>query len=159
MAANPGGGGDSQSKTSGDAALEKAILALRDCEPTLAPLLLDAMATAYIEQVKNINLRKIIYPVLKAAKQDIAGIAFLNVFPYRTRDNAPPPAGLVRLAATEIGKPLVEALAPSCIFFLGSGMGKIAAEVMHAEKIYILKRARGDTHVPPDTQRQLDNLS
>lgn len=162
VAANPGGGGDSQSKTDGDAHLEKALLALRDAHPPQSgglAALLDEAASAYIEQVKVIPLQRIIYPVLKAAKVDLADIAFLNVFPYRTRDNAPPPSRLVRVASNEISKPLVDALAPSRIFFLGSGMGKVAAEVIHADKVYVLKRARGDSYLPPETKKLLSGLS
>jgi hypothetical protein len=161
VAANPGGGGDSQSKTDGDERLEKKLLALRDAHsPAGGSLeaLLDEVASAYIAQIEVVPLRRIIYPVLKAARVDLADIAFLNVFPYRTRDNAPPPAPLVGKASAEIGKPLVDVLAPSRIFFLGSGMGKVAAEVMHADKIYVLKRSRGDSYVPAETQKLLDGL-
>lgn len=159
VAANPGGGGDTQSKTPGDAALEKALLALRDApSDASASAMLDEVGAAYIEQVKVINLRKIVYPVLKAAKVDITEIAFLNAFPYRTRDNDAPSDSLIRLASREIGKPLVEVLAPARIFFLGSGMGKIASEAMQAPTIHILKRARGDSYVLAETQKLLDAL-
>lgn len=124
-----------------------------------ASAMLDEVGFAYIEQVKVINLRKIIYPVLKAAKVDISEIAFLNAFPYRTRDNEAPSDSLIRLASREIGKPLVELLAPSRIFFLGSGMGKIAAEELRAPTIHIVKRSRGDSYVLPETQKLLDELT
>lgn len=120
--------------------------------------MLDEVGAAYIEQVKVINLRRIVYPVLKAANVDITEIAFLNAFPYRTRDNDAPSDTLIRLASREIGKPLVEVLAPARIFFLGSGMGKIASEAMRAPTIHILKRARGDSYVLPETQKLLDGL-
>ncbi|MDM0045704.1 hypothetical protein QTH91_14535 [Variovorax dokdonensis] len=162
VAANPGGGGDSQSKTHRDTRLEKALLALRDAHPSQSgglAALLEKVASAYIEQIKVIPLQRIIYPVLTTAKVDLADIAFLNVFPYRTRDNAPPPSRLVRVASNEICKPLVDALAPSRIFFLGSGMGKVAAEVIHAGEVYVLKRTRGDSYLPPETLKLLDGLS
>ena len=147
IAANPGGGGDGQEKTDEDAALEKRIFALQgalagDAEKALADVTAD-----YFEQLKIINLRKIVKPVLVACKSDITDVAFLNIFPYRTLRNTPPSSKVLRRSIDLIVRPLVDLLAPSRIVFLGLGVAKIAYEPLNARKKYVVERTIGDSRL------------
>ena len=158
MAVNPGGGGDTQVRTPGDAALEMAILKLRDAPEAEVQRSLEAMTDAYLKQIDVINIGRLISVVLCACRTTRADVAFLNLFPYRTREDAKPAMAAAKRAVDLITTPLVRKLAPARIIFLGKKVSDIARGRIDGPRTYTIERTRGDRRICDAAARVLEQL-
>jgi hypothetical protein len=159
IAVNPGGGGDGQERTPGDAALEVAFLARRDVPPARLHRSLEQVTDAYARQLEVINIGKnVVSEVLKACKSSLDEVTFLNVFPYRTKKNDTPAAAAVQRALDVVTEPLVNALGPSRIVFLGKKAKDIARDRLNAPTTYTVHRTFGDRYLSEQATRVLAQI-
>jgi hypothetical protein len=155
MAINPGGGGDNYRVNPTDARLYGLIRdfrAARSAEERGAGL--RKLSDAWIQIQASHNIRRIIDAVFKALGTDAHQTAFLNVLPFRTREDRP-----ARVWDT-VTKHQVAALAPRRIVALGCKAydALLAAEADEEYEIVLLKRAIGDSRITPHAQGVLDQL-
>ena len=107
------------------------------------------------------NIRRVIDAVLDAVGDDAAASAFINVVPFRTRNDAPPrKADLTRAWAVASG-PQVQALSPGWIVALGrkayDALVQVGADRSH--DIVLIKRSIGDSTITPEAREVLAGLS
>lgn len=112
-----------------------------------------------MKQLEIISIGKnVVSPVLEALKSTLAEVAFLNLFPYRTRKNATPLAHALQRALDNAIGPLVKVLAPSRIIFLGKKAGDITGNRFGVQKSYTIQRTIGDRYLCAEAERVLNEI-
>lgn len=157
----PGGGGDRYAGNPTDAELYAAFRAFRDSiEGTPRVAAFERMSRVYREAEQSHALwRTVIRAVLGAAGVPEARAAFINLVPFRTRENRPPAAAARRRAWTLGVRAQVEALSPHRIVALGVATGKALASLNPPELHYeVIPRAIGDTRLPAEAEPVLQRL-
>jgi len=145
IAKNPGGGGDSQVETTAlDAKVVAGLKALRDSEETSASGLLDELTEAYHTQLSTIGMGVLLNRVLSRAGETLDRVAFFNACPYRTRNDEKLGARTQKKSRELIAAPLLEALSPDTIIYLGVEVGREASKTLKARWTYVLPRAIND---------------
>lgn len=157
---NPGGGGDAYKGNPTDAGLYGLIRAFRDALPGDRADAFAAMSEAWIAIQATHNIRRVIDAVLDAVDEDASTAAFINVVPFRTRDDAAPrKADLDRAWAAASG-PQVQALSPRRIVALGrkayDALVQVGAERRY--QIVLIKRSIGDSTITREAQEVLAEL-
>lgn len=117
------------------------------------------MCASYAAQVQTWNLWRILEPTLEAAHTELARACYLNVFPYRTANDALPFESARRAAWREIVSPLLTQLNPSILVALGKKAGNIAQALHTAPpQLFVVPRTIGDTYVSQDAGAVLDAI-
>lgn len=154
---NPGGGGDTYSRTAEDAILLPMIDALRRSKASL-----EAMWTMFDQVLANMqtwNLWRIVEPVLGASGNTPSAIAYLNCCPFRTlRDGRPHAHALRQCRDIHLG-PLIRELTPNRIIALGKKAGDVLAKELRFDASrYVVRRTRGDSYIHPDAAKVLAEI-
>lgn len=145
IAKNPGGGGDSQVEaTALDAKVISQLKALRDGEDTSFTGLLDELTETYHAQLPTIGMGVLLNRVLARAGETLDSVAFFNVCPYRTRNDESLSARTGKRSRELVAAPLLKALNPDTIIYLGVGVGREAQKTLKARWTYVLPRAIND---------------
>lgn len=157
---NPGGGGDAYKGNPTDYRLYNLIRAFRDSPPVDLADALRAMSDAWMAIQATHNIRRVIDAVLEAVGEGASASAFINIVPFRTRNDAPPRrADLIRAWAAASG-PQVRALSPGRIVALGrkayDALLEVGADQRH--DVILIKRSIGDSTITPEAREVLAKL-
>ena len=149
LAINPGGGGDDyRQRHAGDEELIPLIEAFCRASPEERGEALDGMSRVYMQHVQTWNLRKIVIPTLEACGKAVDEVCYLNVFPYRTRNNAMPTATARYAAWGNVVAPLISELRPKNLIALGKKAGGVAERrPIQNTNLFVVPRRRGDRYV------------
>lgn len=160
LAINPGGGTDNyRVRTAQDSELFSFIHEF--CEARGRNILpaFERMAANYAKQAQEWNLWRIISPVLDSLCSNLDQVAFVNVFPYRTRNDAKPHAHPLRRAMAQGTVPLLQALRPQTLVCLGKKAGDAMASVTLPDVVmFVVPRTNGDRYLSTDAHIVLKSL-
>ena len=157
---NPGGGGDNYRRNPTDDQLYRLLRKFRDAEGSnLAPAFLE-LTTAWRSIQRTHNIWRVIGAILEATGETEREISFINVVPFRTRmDKLPSRVELAR-AWTSAAKPQIDVLKPKRIICLGKKAWDVLSRFTEVEhKLVLMKRAIGDSYIPPEAQETLRELA
>lgn len=160
LAINPGGGRAAyQSRTPQDQELIPLIQEFLCASPESVTSSFRRMSASYRTQVQTWNLWRILGPTLEACHTNVDDVCYLNIFPYRTADDAKPIQLALQNAWIKIVAPLLDQLQPGRLVALGKKAGDVA-ERLHTPPppLYIVPRTIGDTYVSEQARRVLDQL-
>ncbi len=153
IAKNPGGGGDSQVETTAlDARVIAQLKALRDSEGDSATHLLDELTDAYHAQLPTIGMGVLLNRVLSRAGETLDSVAFFNACPYRTRNDEKLGARTQKMSRELVAAPLLQALNPDTIIYLGVEVGRGASKTLNARWTYVLPRAINDKQLDKNAE-------
>lgn len=159
IAKNPGGGGDSQVAPSAlDLELQRQLFALRDDEQTAPDTLLEGVTRAFHTQLPTIGMGVLLGRVLSRFGESLDDVAFFNVCPYRTRNDESLTTATQRKSLELIARPLVKALQPDTLIYLGVGVGREASKTLNARWTYVLPRAINDKQLKAEAVPVLDAI-
>lgn len=160
MAINPGGGGDNYRLNPSDEHLYALIRHFKAASINNQEDALMELSDASARFQKTHNIYRIIAPILSALNCSSEDIAFLNVLPFRTRDNAPAGSGTLRRAWDVATCHQVEALKPKRIIALGRKAFDALAAVGATSKYDVIyfKRGIGDSYVTQEAQTVIQTL-
>jgi hypothetical protein len=159
IAKNPGGGGDGRVAPSAlDLEVQRQLFALRDDEQTAPDTLLEAVTRAFHTQLPTIGMGVLLGRVLSRFGEALDDVAFFNVCPYRTRNDKSLTTTTQRRSLELIAKPLVRALQPDTLLYLGVGVGREASKKLAAKWTYVLPRAINDKQLKAEAVPVLDAI-
>lgn len=161
VAINPAGGGDNYRINPTDARLYDLVRAFRLAEGLASQsATLRALSDAWLQIQNTHSINRVMAAVLAATGGTFQSSAFLNVLPFRTRENKSARRSEVRNAWDKGASHQVRALAPARIVALGCKAydALLAAEAHHDHKIVLIKRAIGDNSIPPHALETLAQL-
>lgn len=160
VAINPGGGGDLYRAASNDERLYRAIQAFKDAGPTAHAAALAKLSQVWIDIQQTHNIRRVINPVLQAMRSTAQSAAFLNILPFRTRENKAAGAKALSRAWALGTSHQVAALAPRRIVALGykARDALIAVGADRSYEIMALKRMNGDSGLTPQARELIATL-
>jgi hypothetical protein len=91
LAINPGGGGDAREhRTPEDEIFYPKLNIFKRASPTSIVETFEDVNAAFVSIVQGWNLWTILEPTLKASGRSLDEVAFMNVIPYRTRNDKMP---------------------------------------------------------------------
>lgn len=157
---NPGGGGDAYRGNPTDTSLYRLIRAFRDAPEPKRAAALAALSEAWIAIQAAHNIRRVVDAVFEATSSKARNAAFINMVPFRTRNDAAPRKGdLLRAWQAAVGAQ-VAALAPRRIIALGKKAhdGLVAVQAVEAYEVVLIKRAIGDSTITAEAQETLARL-
>lgn len=160
LAINPGGGGDAYvSRTPQDSELIPLIEGFVSAVPAQVPNAFKRMCTSYSAQAQTWNLWRILQPTLDACRTTIGHICYLNLFPYRTANDARPSSLALKNSWLQIVTPLLQALRPSLLVALGKKAGSVAGRYHQAPPpLFVVPRTIGDTYVSEEANQVLATI-
>lgn len=98
--------------------------------------------------------------VLQATGESEREIGFINVVPFRTRMDKLPSRAEVTAAWKLAAKPQLDALDPKRIVCLGKKAWDVLSRYEDFQhKLVLMKRAIGDSYIPPEAQNTLQELA
>lgn len=157
---NPGGGGDAYRRNPTDDELYALLRAFRDAGAGDRQLAFSELSTAWRAIQKTHNIWRVIGAVLAATGESEREVAFMNVVPFRTRMDKIPSRPEIAVAWRHAAKPQLEALEPERVVCLGKKAWDVLARFGEVhEKLVLIKRAIGDSYIPPDAQVALRELA
>ena len=160
MAINPGGGGDAYRPNPTDERLYGLFRAFRAAPADQREVALLALSEGWAAIQKTHNIYRLIRPIMEALDAGSEDLTFLNVLPFRTRQDKPAGSAVLRRAWDVATAQQVTALQPRRIIALGRKAFD-ALTAVGATKEYdvvYLKRAIGDSHVTPEAQAAIAAL-
>jgi hypothetical protein len=156
---NPGGGGDSQMAATGfDLRVERELKALRDAPSGEALQHLAQLTRTFHEQLPTIGMGVLLNRVLAATGETLDDVAFFNICPYRTRNDDSLSSATQRKSRELVAGPLLKALKPDTIIYLGVGAGREAAKTLNARWTYVLPRAINDKQLKAEAVPVLEQI-
>ena len=156
---NPGGGGDTHvHRDPHDERLYPALVSFKQAADTNVLAVFDRLQTIYPSAIRAWPLYEIAYPILDTVGRSLDRITLMNVVPYRTRNDKPPPAQAKRLG-WEIVEYTLGHLQPRAIVTLGAAAGKVVDSFHTSDRpVYCVPRMRGDRGVTPAAREVISNL-
>ena len=156
---NPGGGGDAHvERDPHDERLYPALMSFKRAADAEALAAFDHLQATYPSAIRAWPLYTIIYPILDAVGRSLDRITLMNVVPYRTRNDKPPPAQGKRLGWTMVEYTLGH-LQPSAIVTLGAAAGNVVDSCYTGNRpVYRVPRMRGDRGVTPEAREVISHL-
>lgn len=161
---NPGGGSDKymRTKEKEDEIFYRPLRDFKSTDPRVAKAILTAFEKindTFLHVVKKWNLRNILDPTLNAAKTDINSIAYINVVPYRTREDKLPPSQARSYSWTRIVEPSLDILRPNVVITLGKKAHNVIHELLQEDvKYFCIPRTIGDTYISNDAKKILGDI-
>lgn len=158
---NPAGGTSAYERHPKDAELYSVSKALRDAaNPKELVETFETLTTVYIDAIQDWPMWRIINPCLDAIQCNLDDIAFLNIVPYRTKDNKAPGKSAVSRSHTMVFQPQVSAIRPSQILALGKKAGEILREIsLSGVEVVSVRRTHGDRYIHPEAEETLRGLA
>ena len=156
---NPGGGGDAHvHRDAHDERLYPALMSFKQAADTNVLAVFDHLQTIYPSAIRAWPLYTIIYPILDAVGRSLDKVTLMNVIPYRTRNDKPPPVRAKRLG-WEIVDYTLGHLEPRAIVTLGAAAGKVVNSFHTSDRpVYCVPRMRGDRGVTPEAHEVISNV-
>ena len=157
LAINPGGGRDAYaSRTPQDSELIPLIERFVAAAPAAAPSAFEPMCASYSAQAHTWNLWRILRPTIEACQTTVEHVCYLNLFPYRTANDARPSARALDIAWLQVVAPLLQAIQPGLLIALGKKAGGVAERYHRTPpKLFVVPRTIGDTYVSADAEQVL----
>jgi hypothetical protein len=152
LAINPGGGGDSYtSRPPEDERFYPHLMEFKRGPATAALKGFERINQAFASIVRDWNMWRILEPTIDAAGCSIEEVAYMNVVPYRTRENKMPPVSARRKAWDLVVGPTLDVLEPRAILTLGKKAGSVVETLyMGNLRHYCIPRTIGDSWVSDD---------
>jgi len=149
LAINPGGGGDAYTRRiPEDEVFYPLLIAFKQAKGSSILPAFEAINDAFVPIVKGWNLWRILEPTLRAAEARIEQVAYMNVVPYRTREDKMPPVAARRTAWGEIIQPTLDLLAPRATITLGKKAGAVVEALSDSDvPTYCVPRTIGDSYI------------
>lgn len=160
IAINPGGGGDRYRRNATDDELYTCLRRFRDAaEPDREQALID-LSDCWTRIQQTHNIFRLMHAVLDAAELNEQQTAFINILPFRTREDKPARSAELTRAWEAATKKQVESLAPSKIVALGSKAYEALRRAGATEQfdVVLLKRAIGDSYITSQAQEAIESL-
>ena len=161
LAINPGGGGDAyESRTSEDQKFIPLLTRFKETEPSEVLESFELVNRAFMRIVKGWGIwKKILDPTLNAAGVALEDVAYLNIVPYRTRNNQMPPAAARERAWKRIVEPSLELLAPRAIVAMGQKAGNVVERWYVGNRdVYCVPRTNGDRYVSDKAKAEHERM-
>ena len=157
---NPGGGGDNYRRNATDDQLYRLLREFRDAEGANLASAFSELSTVWRSVQRTHNISRVISAVLEATGETDREVGFINVVPFRTRMDKLPSRVEVARAWALAAKPQIEALKPKRIICLGKKAWDVLSRFTEVEhKLVLMKRAIGDSYIPPEAQETLRELA
>lgn len=157
---NPGGGGDTYRRNPTDDQLYTLLREFRDSEPHDRASLFSDVSAAWRSIQRTHNIWRVISAVLEATGESEREVGFMNVVPFRTRMDKLPSRAEISAAWNLATKPQLAALKPTRIICLGKKAWDVLSRYSDIEhKLVLIKRAIGDSYIPPEAQETLRQLA
>lgn len=155
---NPGGGSDRYRVNENDGGLYAALGAFNaSIEDEVLPAFVH-YTTVWIDAQESHKLTKLIDAVLAQTNRAYAEVAFLNLVPFRTRNNVEPSQiEKSRSLAAGVGE-LVEALAPGRIIALGRKSFDFIVKQSAMPPATYLPRTNGDNYISEGAKLVISEL-
>lgn len=160
LAINPGGGGDAYTaRIPEDEVFYPLLLAFKSSDSGVREAF-ERVNTSFARIVQSWNLWRILGPTLDAAGLQLDEVAYMNVVPYRTRENKTPPASARRVGWERIVAPTIELLDPKALISLGKKAGSVVDSLcLDDRKRYCVPRTIGDAYISDDARSVLAEIS
>jgi hypothetical protein len=154
LAINPGGGGDTYVKRiPEDEVFYPFLKSFKTAQADDVVASFERINQSFASIVRGWNLWRILRPTLDAAGRTIEEVAYINVVPYRTRQDKMPPAAARRLAWSRIVAPTIQLLAPRALITLGKKAESVVEPLVVGDiRRYCVPRTIGDTYVSEDAR-------
>ena len=156
LAVNPGGGGDAYAtRTLADEEFYPLLAEFKAADRPRVVESFERINAAFPFILEGWNLQRILRPTLEAAGVTIEEVAFMNIVPYRTRNDRPPPVAAASAAWQRIVDPCLSILAPCSVVAMGKKAGNLVDRLYYGkEPVYCVPRTNGDRYVS-DVARQV----
>jgi hypothetical protein len=143
---NPSGGGEKYKKrTNADDNLYPLLYDFKHSKDEDLEVTFEAINEAFGSIVKEWDIWKLIKNILDATFQEFSQITFMNVLPYRTRNNDDLRIQELSNSWEKIIQPTLEILRPTLMVCLGLNTGKVVNRFLTQDiKVFSLKRRRND---------------
>ena len=157
---NPGGGGDAyRSRTHEDSVLYPLLTALKFASADEVLPAFEAVNEAFPPLVARWNLWRILSPTLDAAAVRLDDVGYINMVPYRTRGDRPPPVGVVENAWRLVTSELLSTLNPGTLICLGRKAGKMLDRCHDGRaRVWCVPRTIGDSYISTDAEAVLASI-
>ena len=155
LAVNPGGGGDAyRTRTPEDEVFAPLLAEFKAADHPGVMESFERIMATFPRMVEGWNLQRILRPTLEAAGVTIEEVAFMNVVPYRTRNDRLPPVAAARTAWQRIVDPCLRILAPRAVVAMGKKAGNLV-DKLHSgrEPVYCVPRTIGDRYVSDEARQ------
>lgn len=161
VANNPGGGSDKCIKrTPADNIFYPKLNKLKTASEHDRLSAFEDINDAFIPIVKDWNIWLVIKELLFAADYTIDQIAYLNAFPYRTRENKKVRKGIRKKAYELVTGRLIDTLQPKRIVILGKAAEKSIKDFYKGSAdTYTLQRSNGDKYITKEAKIVLTRIS
>jgi hypothetical protein len=155
LAINPGGGGDKYDRRiPEDDVFYPLLHEFKSANQENVVATFEAINRAFVPIVTSWNLWRILGSTLEAAGASIEEIAYMNVVPYRTRNDKMPPIEARRTSWARIVRPTLGLLEPRAIITLGKKAGSIVDTLMEdVLPTYCVPRTIGDSYISEDAKK------
>lgn len=155
IAINPGGGGDAYTaRTPEDEVLYPLLENFRDCGGESVLLAFERVNETFTRILPHWNLWRILEPTLAATGRSMDEVAYLNVVPYRTRQDEMPPIAARRVAWARIVDPTLCLIKSVSIVTLGRKAGSVVESMLvNSVPHFCVPRVIGDSYVSEDARR------
>lgn len=162
VAINPGGGGDKYRRNSDDDRLYSTFRTFRDADGADAQAdAFRSLSQTWMEAQRGHNIWRIIRPIAEATGESIDQLAFINVLPFRTRENKLPSRKVMQETWRLAAKPQILALDPARIIALGKKAWDVLTrfDVPESTEVILFKRGIGDSCIPEESKAVLARLT
>ncbi|AVA13731.1 MAG: hypothetical protein WA935_14845 [Sphingopyxis granuli] len=158
---NPGGGGDNYRGNPSDKALYDACRRLKEARSVSDQKeAMGALSSLWMQTQRTHNIWRIISKIIDATGERESDIAFMNILPFRTRQDVQPRRGEIGRVWRMTTQPAISALRPARIIALGAKAYKVLDAQLSTRSWQIIefKRRIGDTSIHPEATIVLRQL-
>ncbi|MCG5517219.1 MULTISPECIES: hypothetical protein [unclassified Ectothiorhodospira] len=155
---NPGGGGDAYRRNPTDNLLYEKLRAFRDASPSSVSSAFEEVNKAWMSIQKTHSIWRVINAALQAARVDVNTVSFINMLPFRTREDKLPDVSTMERAWQLAARKQIQALQPGAVVCLGYKATHALERFGrhdHLPRTFSLKRARGDTRITEEARQVL----
>lgn len=156
---NPGGGGNAKQHPD-DKVFYPLLRDFKSADRDSVADKFEKINAAFASIVQKWNLWRILAPTLEAAGLDIDSIAYMNVVPYRTREDKTPPVLARKTSWSSIVAPTLVLLRPRAIIALGKKAGAVVKPLLtESVNYYCVPRTIGDSYISGEAKLVLKKIS
>ena len=162
VAINPGGGGDKYRRNPTDDELYATFRAFRAAQDfNERAKSLDKLSRTYMRVQQGHNIWRIVRPISEATGECIDELAFINILPFRTREDCLPSRPVMQNSWSKSAERQIRALKPTRIIALGRKAWDVMTrfELPTDAELILFKRGIGDTYIPDESKAVLTKLA
>ena len=160
LAINPGGGGDAyEHRTPEDREFIPVLRRFKEARGSEVLESFERVNLAFVRIVKGWSIWNILDATLHAAGVELKEVAYMNIVPYRTRNNTEPPVAARERGWKQIVEPSLHHLAPRAIVAIGKRAGRVVDRwYTGGQAVYCVPRTNGDRYVSVDAESELERM-